>query len=206
MLSWPHACWWLLVFVSASIAAWTDWRRARIYNWLTLPGMLAGLLGQWGLYGGGGVADSLAGWLAVGGLMVVALALFPHVGGGDVKLMAMLGAMLGLEAGLETLLWTCAVAVLQVLAILTWKAGIWNACRAVWLALSRSGRPVSSGDGSGAAIASESSARLEAERSPAEDPLRDLLNDRMRMAPAAWVAVVIVLAQRAQGTVWLSPG
>lgn len=196
MLSWPTSGWLALVVVSASIAAWTDWRSGRIYNWLTLPGMLAGFLAQCGLFGWSGAADSFGGWLAAGGLMVVALALFPHVGGGDVKLMAMLGAMLGVEAGLETLLWTCAVAMIAALGILTWKAGIWNACRAIWMSLLPGARE--SGE-----VTAESGASGEVPAAPApvpaSDPVRELLNDRMRMAPAALVAVLIVLTQRLWG-------
>jgi prepilin peptidase CpaA len=171
---------WPLVIVGfTAIAAWTDWRSGRIYNALTLPGMLIGVAGRTWLEGSPGGADALGGWFAVGGLMVVALALFPHVGGGDVKLMAMLGAMLGLERGLEALLWTCTVAVVQVLAILTWKAGAWNACRAIWVSLTRRGPSptVESGKAEDRA-----------------DPISSMLTDRMRMAPAALVAVVIVLA------------
>ncbi len=37
---------------------------------------------------------------------MLVLFVFFRIGGGDVKLLAMLGAFLGLEQGIETLLWT----------------------------------------------------------------------------------------------------
>lgn len=170
----------LVIILLTAVAAWTDWRSGKIYNVLTLPGMVLGVAGRAWLDGAAGAADSLGGWFAVGGLMVVALALFPHVGGGDVKLMAMLGALLGVERGLEALLWTCTVAVIQVFAILTWKAGAWNTCRAVWISLTRRGT---------AAIPEGETPRPEEEA----DPVPSMLTERLRMAPAALVAVLIVL-------------
>ena len=177
----PPTIWSLVIVLFTAVAAWTDWRSGKIYNVLTLPGMMVGVAGRIWLEGTAGGADSLGGWLAVGGLMVVALALFPHVGGGDVKLMAMLGAMLGLERGLESLLWTCTVVVLQVLAILPWKAGAWNAGRAIWISLTGRASP---------RAAEEESTPHWSE----DDPIRSILTERMRMAPAALVAVLIVLA------------
>jgi Flp pilus assembly protein protease CpaA len=62
--------------------------------------------------------------------MVAAFLLF-EVGGGDVKLLAMEGAWLGLERGLECLLWTFVIGGAVALAILVWKLGTWNLVKAV---------------------------------------------------------------------------
>lgn len=82
-------------------AAACDIARGRIYNWLTLPALLAGLacafalLGWAGLLSGAlGVATGLAvfGWMFGIGMM----------GGGDVKLLMALGAWGGFEFTLKT--------------------------------------------------------------------------------------------------------
>ena len=83
-----------------AVAAWTDHRSGRIPNWLTVSGILIGLgIGLWG-GGGHGLLLALASALAVA---LVPLLLFKvnALGGGDVKLFAALGALLGAEAGLE---------------------------------------------------------------------------------------------------------
>jgi prepilin peptidase CpaA len=70
-----------------------------------------------------GLHDSLLGLALCGGLMLAAFVFFPGVGGGDVKLMAMLGAFLGLEHGLEALLWTFVLAACLGTIVLIWRVG-----------------------------------------------------------------------------------
>src|SRR5437764_730642 len=112
----------LLLIALVLTAAVTDAARHRIYNWTTYPGILAGLalaVGgavcewlspeaalQWRpLIGWIGLTDAIAGLLVCGCLMVLCFVFFP-TGGGDVKLLAMVGTLVGLEKGLEVLLWT----------------------------------------------------------------------------------------------------
>ena len=103
------------------IAAATDVARHRIYNWTTYPGMIAalGLSATGSLLAARGfvdkkqlvdlgwipISDSLWGLLACGLLMLFCFVMF-RVGGGDVKLLAMIGAFLGLVSGMEAMLWT----------------------------------------------------------------------------------------------------
>ena len=113
----------VLLLTLLVVASFTDLRWHKIYNWTTYPGMLAavainaaGLLisrdtqGRWEYWLGwipdvsNPLAASLIGWLACGFVMLVCLVTF-QIGGGDVKLIAMLGAFLGLEQGLVTMLW-----------------------------------------------------------------------------------------------------
>ncbi|HQU43403.1 MAG TPA: A24 family peptidase, partial [Pirellulales bacterium] len=75
-----------------------------------------------GYLGAVGIEDSLAGLALCGGLMLVCYVLF-RVGGGDVKLMAMMGAFLGVERGLEALLWTFVLAACLGIIALAWKVG-----------------------------------------------------------------------------------
>ena len=85
-------------------AAWTDVRSYRIPNWLTGFGLLAGLLlSVWN------VPHPMQGlMLAFGGVALGLFALLPLylirvLGAGDVKLMAMVGAFLGLPGTLHAL-------------------------------------------------------------------------------------------------------
>jgi prepilin peptidase CpaA len=132
----------LLLIALVLTAAITDAARHRIYNWTTYPGMLAGLV----LAGFGAVleriapesaaawqpligwlswTDALGGFLVCGCLMVVCFVFFP-MGGGDVKLLAMVGALAGLEKGLDILLWTFVFGGCLGLIILIWKFGAWR--------------------------------------------------------------------------------
>jgi len=83
-----------------TVAAATDLRRGRIPNVLTLGGLGCGIAG--GLVGGGpgGLLSAVGGALAAA---LVPLLLFRAgaLGGGDVKLFAALGALLGSTAALE---------------------------------------------------------------------------------------------------------
>ena len=119
------------------VAAVTDLLRHKIYNWTTYPGILAALglnaLGSvWpagdasgkppGWLGCVGLADSVAGFLACGFVMLVCYVMF-KIGGGDVKLMAMVGAFLGLEGGIEAMLWTFVLGGCMGLIVLIWRVG-----------------------------------------------------------------------------------
>jgi prepilin peptidase CpaA len=121
-----------------AVATATDLRRHRIYNWTTYPGILAalglnslgtalvaaGVLEEATLRGLGwiSIGESLAGFL-VCGLVLVACYVLLKVGGGDVKLMAMLGAFLGVDKGVEAMLWTFVLGGCMGLIVLVWRFG-----------------------------------------------------------------------------------
>ena len=123
------------------IATVTDLARRKIYNWTTYSGILAALglngLGEllmtladvkpeqlrpWGWIG---LAESCLGLLTCGFLMLVCFVMF-KVAGGDVKLIAMIGAWMGPEKGLETLLWTFVLGMCMALILLIWRVGPWR--------------------------------------------------------------------------------
>jgi Flp pilus assembly protein protease CpaA len=119
------------------IATATDLRRHKIYNWTTYPGMLcalglnalgellerAGASERWRQWLGSiGFRDSVIGFLVCGGLMLVCFVLL-KVGGGDVKLMAMLGAFLGWQLGISVMLWTFVLGSAAALIVLVWRVG-----------------------------------------------------------------------------------
>ena len=128
------------VFLAALLltASVTDIRARRVYNWTTYPGILLALAfnslaavlgldlqapwnGYWGLIG---MPDSLVGFILCGFIMLLCYVFFPGgVGGGDVKLLAMIGAFLGPSRGLEALLWTFVLGACTALGWMVWRVG-----------------------------------------------------------------------------------
>ena len=119
------------------VATMTDVAQHRIYNWTTYPSTLVAL----GVSAGGSLAtaagvqegtfrqfgwiplsDSLLG-LAICGFVMLACFVMFKVGGGDVKLIAMLGAFLGPEQGITAMLWTFVLSGCVGLTILIWRVG-----------------------------------------------------------------------------------
>jgi prepilin peptidase CpaA len=127
-----------LLFALVLVATITDVWRRKINNWLTYPGILTALAlnavgSLWERQsesallwkpriGWVGFTESGEGLLLCGGCMVLCYACF-HIGGGDVKLMAMMGAFLGVERGIEALLWTIVLTAAVGLVVLVWRVG-----------------------------------------------------------------------------------
>lgn len=123
----------LLAF--ASVATITDLWRQKIYNWTTYSGMVVafGLSGLATVLTGTelsdiGIMQSVFGFAACGAIMLICFVLF-QIGGGDVKLLAMFGAFLGVEQGIETLLWTFVLGGAFAVVILIWKIGFFKLFR-----------------------------------------------------------------------------
>jgi prepilin peptidase CpaA len=175
------------------IATGTDLARHKIYNWTTYSGILA----AWGLSAAGSLLlaagcieeprlracgwipfpESLLGALACGLVMLVCFALF-KVGGGDVKLIAMLGAFLGPEQGVTAMLWTFICGAGVALSILIWRVG---PLRTVGLAFRRLA----------AAFCAAGWLRFGLVR-PLRDDERAQLQPPLYLAPSALAAVVMV--------------
>jgi prepilin peptidase CpaA len=115
----------VLLLALLAIATVTDVRRHKIYNWNTYPGILAGFAVNGLEAGWPGLEDSLVGFAACFGIMLLCFVLF-NIGGGDVKLIAMMGAFLGLRQGIEAMLWTFVLGSIAGVAILVWKIGAWR--------------------------------------------------------------------------------
>lgn len=124
---------------AASLAsAWTDAKTGRIPNLLTLPLLPAGLvlgLVQGGLLGLGTAALGCVVCFAVPyGLLHFSRG--TAIGGGDVKLFAGLGALLGPRAGLEVELGSLVLLAVFALLALTWRGQLWALLvRTCWLAI-----------------------------------------------------------------------
>ncbi|MEZ5354293.1 MAG: A24 family peptidase [Bryobacteraceae bacterium] len=83
----------LLILLCMVAAIW-DWRLRIIPNWITVPVAAAGLAAQVWLGGTAGLQQAAAG-MGVAFLITVPLFVLRALGGGDVKLMAASGVLLG---------------------------------------------------------------------------------------------------------------
>lgn len=97
----PHVQWGI-VAAASFIAACTDLSSRRIPNWLTFPLLFGGLVYAGVQAGFAGFLDGLAACIVIA-LPFVLLFIFAQGGAGDAKLMAAIGAWLGLINGLVTL-------------------------------------------------------------------------------------------------------
>ena len=112
----------ILVGAAVVVAAITDCWRGKIYNWLTLP--LLALAPAWHFYlrGGDGLLFSLQGFgVMVLGLTVLRLLAGPGLGGGDLKLLAGVGALVGPQVALWALLFTAVSGPVVVIPVLIRK-------------------------------------------------------------------------------------
>ena len=91
------------VGILVATASWTDVRTGRIPNMLSLSALVLGLAARLAFQGSGGLVQGLEGALLVGGLLFPGW-LVGWMGAGDVKLMAAVGAWLGLPYALFALL------------------------------------------------------------------------------------------------------
>lgn len=84
----------ILLFLLLIGASFTDIRYHKIYNWLTFSAIILGLGFNMSLFGWPGLKESLLG-LGVGFIMLFIFYLGGMIGGGDVKLLAAVGALKG---------------------------------------------------------------------------------------------------------------
>lgn len=92
-----------IVLVLVMVAAFTDVWKGLIYNWLTLPAIVIGLGLSVYQNGWAGAVASFFGILIGGGTLFIPFS-FGVMGGGDVKLMAAIGALMGPLFTVETLI------------------------------------------------------------------------------------------------------
>ncbi len=111
--------WTVLPFLLA-FACYGEITVRRIPNWLTLGGIALGLGAAAIENGTSGLADSAIG-LAIAGGLFLPFCLLGVVGGGDMKLMAAVGAITGWPMVLRVLCDTCIAGGLIAVAIMAWK-------------------------------------------------------------------------------------
>jgi prepilin peptidase CpaA len=87
----------------AMVAGWTDYRKRRIPNWLTVPGLLLGIGLNVMAGGWGGLKTSLFG-AGLGLLLLLPFVLLRSLGAGDWKLAGALGGFVGASRLLDLLM------------------------------------------------------------------------------------------------------
>jgi len=159
------------------VAACIDdlWRR-RISNWIPCSAFAGGVILQTMQHGLRGAGSALVGALA-GGCVFLAFYLLGGMGGGDVKLMAGFGALLGVKQLLLAALWTAGCGGLMALAVIAVRA-----VRNLWARRNRA---------HGAKLAADS---LAVAPGVASDAAPDETGDSIPYAPAiaagVWLSLV----------------
>ncbi len=109
-----------LAMALAVAAGATDWRWRRIPNWLTVPGLLAGIAANAAVSGLNGVKTSLLG-AGLGLLLLLPFVFLRSLGAGDWKLAGALGAIVGPGALLDLLMGSIFVAGVMALVLVIYK-------------------------------------------------------------------------------------
>jgi len=110
----------IALVVLSGIAAFTDTRNGTIPNWLTLPPLIIAPLAYGIAFGWDGALPSVIG-IFVCGLVPLLLFVRQAIAGGDVKLLASIGAIAGYHLGLEIELMAFLVACIYSLIRLAWE-------------------------------------------------------------------------------------
>lgn len=121
----------MLAALLAVPGGWTDWRSRRIPNWLTVPGLLAGILVNSLAGGWTGAKASLLG-AALGLGLLLPFVLVRSLGAGDWKLVGALGAFLGPQRLIAVLFATILVAGVMAVVLIVWKRRVWESLRNMW--------------------------------------------------------------------------
>jgi prepilin peptidase CpaA len=119
---------WIVAATIALVAGYTDWRSRRIPNWLTVPGLLAGVAANALAGGWPGTKDSLLG-AGLGLALLLPFVVIRALGAGDWKLVGALGASLGLRHLPTVLVVTVLVNGLIALGMIIWKRRVLQTLR-----------------------------------------------------------------------------
>jgi prepilin peptidase CpaA len=110
---------WIAILVGVAATA-DDLARRRIANWIPASALAGGLGWQVGQHGWWGWLYALGG-TAAGFSVFLIFYLLGGMGGGDIKLLAGFGALLGAGRVLEAALWTAGIGGLLALTVLAFR-------------------------------------------------------------------------------------
>jgi prepilin peptidase CpaA len=119
---------WIPAVLLALAAGWLDWRYRRIPNWLTVPGLVVGVIANALVEGWSGAKGSLLGALLGLGLLLP-LVLIKSLGAGDWKLAGAVGAFLGPAQLMVVLIGAVFVAGAMALVLIIYKRRTGQAVR-----------------------------------------------------------------------------
>jgi prepilin peptidase CpaA len=137
-----------VVLVATMISAITDIWKYKIHNLLTLPLLVAGLAYHGITGGGAGLGSSALGALCGFGVLIAFYAI-GGMGAGDVKLMAAVGAWLGIPMTFYVFLAASLAAGVYSVALLVVGKGVgetWLNLQLLWLRMAAIGRHLGSVD------------------------------------------------------------
>jgi prepilin peptidase CpaA len=127
-----------LALAATAVGAYTDARRGQLPNWLVLPLIPAGFLLNFLANGVPGLMQSGIG-LVVCGLIPLIMWMTSGgtaIGGGDVKLFAAIGALVGWYDGLEIQLTSYIALLVIAFFTLAWRGQLWKTLtNAGWMAI-----------------------------------------------------------------------
>ncbi|MGA8437973.1 MAG: A24 family peptidase [Candidatus Sulfotelmatobacter sp.] len=109
-----------LAVALAVAAGYTDWRSRRIPNWLTVPGLLLGVVANTVFGGWSGLKTSLLG-AGLGLLVLLPFVIVRALGAGDWKLAGALGAIVGPGVLVDLLVVSVLVAGVMALGLVIYK-------------------------------------------------------------------------------------
>ncbi len=109
-----------IALVLGLAATINDLKSREIADWIPLTALASGIAWQAGLYGWMGAAYAVGG-AVVGFVVFLLFYLLGGMGGGDVKLMAGFGALLGSWRPLEAALWTAGVGGIFAIGAIAWR-------------------------------------------------------------------------------------
>lgn len=138
----------VVVLVAVFVATVTDLRAFRISNLLTLPLILTGLIYHGYVGGVGGAANSLYG-LTFGFVSLLAFFMLGGMGGGDVKLMAGVGAWLGWPLTFWVFIAAALAAGVYALALILANGNVretWVRLQMIWHKIHMAGRHIGAED------------------------------------------------------------
>jgi len=107
---------WIAILIGAAAVIEDLWRR-NISNWIPIAALVAGFAWQISQKGWTGIGTAAAGCAAGFGVFLL-FYLLGGMGGGDVKLMAGFGALLGTGRLFEAALWTALIGGLMAVAVI----------------------------------------------------------------------------------------
>lgn len=130
----------VLLFLTLIVSATTDMLKRKVYDWTTFPAAAFGLTlayaaAGWGSIdlqhlhaGSSGLIDHLAG-LGLGFFVFFVAYWSNGVGGGDVKLMAAVGAIMGLQFIIGAMFWSALIGAVFAIWALVWKGRLGEGVR-----------------------------------------------------------------------------
>ncbi|MGX7417483.1 A24 family peptidase [Carnobacterium gallinarum] len=128
----------LMLCVFLGIAFYYDIRYNLIPNKLILFFLPLAFINTIGVSGVGGLVDSMLGFLVSGGIMMI-LYVFKALAAGDVKLFAVIGAIMGIEFSLYCMMYTIIVggilAILILLFTRTFLSRMLTAIQHIWTSI-----------------------------------------------------------------------